>query len=141
MANDFNKDMGSYLSKRKSGSSKTKEGFENDINKADFKDIEEVEHEIDQLENARGEEYNDDENKQGFFKSLFKSLGLSKEPEFEEEADESYPELDEDVKKVLRITFDWINRLPPEIKLKFKESQDFVEYKAILQKYGLVKNK
>jgi len=143
MAADFNKEMDNYLSKRIGDSQNSQ--LVKKQKKPEFREIDEVEQELeDSSEQEMGVLEDESMDSPGFFSKIFKSLGLKRTDQEEvrdEEFEEEYPELDEDVKKVLRITFDWINRLPPETKIKFKNSQDFIEYKAILQKYGLAKEK
>ena len=138
MAKDFHTEMGNYLDRRMGDKKKIKDVFKRE-KKAEFKEIDEVEDEIEQMEKEQGPEEEFKESKRGFFSRLF---GFGKDDDFDDaEMEESRPELDEDVKRVLRISFDWINQLPPDKKIKFKHSQDFVEYKAVLEKYGLLKEK
>ena len=62
------------------------------------------------------------------------------QPEQEEREDEE-PVLDQDVIEVIKIGHRWLNELPPGKKRSFKASDDFQKYKAVLEKYGLVKEK
>jgi hypothetical protein len=48
-------------------------------------------------------------------------------------------QLDEDVKEVLKITFKWLKQMDPETVEEIKASSDFQKYKAVLDKYGLIK--
>jgi hypothetical protein len=134
----FNNDLDSYISKKRHGNRRSIMDMIKPEKNDGFREIDEVEEEIAQMEQQQPSEQ--EQPKESFFKRMFK--GFQKEGEYEEEQQEESPaELDEDVKKVLKITFEWINQLPPETKIKFKNSQDFVEYKAVLKKYGLVKEK
>ncbi|MBN1646081.1 hypothetical protein JW868_03525 [Candidatus Woesearchaeota archaeon] len=85
------------------------------------------------------------EKKDGLMNKLFKSMrnDRKKKQEFDEDEiiHESIPELDEDIKEILKITFRWIEQLPKTKLKQFKESEDFEKYKLILMKYGLVKDK
>lgn len=133
MAKDFHKDMAGYLDNRLGDKKHFSDVFKkkHDI---EFKEIDEVEEELQQMD-QEAEEY--DQPKKSFLSRIF---GRSKDEDMEDvDMEDSMPTLDEDVKKVLRISFDWINQLPPDKKVKFKHSQDFVEYKAVLKKYGLLK--
>jgi hypothetical protein len=49
------------------------------------------------------------------------------------------PVLDEEVKEVLKITFKWLKKMDPDTIAEIKESPDFEKYKAVLDKYGLIK--
>ncbi len=55
--------------------------------------------------------------------------------------DEVIPRMDEDVKHVLKLVHKWLGRLPKRQKDEFKKSRDFIEYKALLEKYGVAKKK
>jgi len=121
-----------------------------DMDEAEKVDAEELESEIEALEAEEGhlEEMEDDveERKQGLMSRLFSKMGISKSDTYAEDFDsEEYetppPELDEDVKEVLKITHSWIEKLGPRHKKAFKDSDDFVQYKEILLKYGLVREK
>ena len=47
--------------------------------------------------------------------------------------------VDDDVKEMLRTCVKWVNMLPPEKIQEIKRSDDFVEFKRLLDKYGLIK--
>ncbi len=47
----------------------------------------------------------------------------------------------EEVKRILKVVHHWLERLPAEEKKAFKQSPDFQEYKAALEKYGVAKRK
>jgi hypothetical protein len=51
------------------------------------------------------------------------------------------PVLEEDVIEVIKIAHKWLGELTPGKKRGFKESEDFKKYKAVLQKYGIAKEK
>ena len=49
------------------------------------------------------------------------------------------PEVDRDVKEMLRVCVRWVNRLPPEEIQAIKREDEYREFKALLDKYGLLK--
>lgn len=49
--------------------------------------------------------------------------------------------VDEDVKEMLRICVHWVNMLPPEKIQDIKRSDDFMKFKELLDRYGLLKKK
>jgi hypothetical protein len=55
------------------------------------------------------------------------------------DAGPAQPVLDEDVKEVLKITFKWLKQMDPDVVEDIKASPDFEKYKAVLDKYGLIK--
>ncbi len=55
--------------------------------------------------------------------------------------EEVVPQLDEDVKRVLKIIHKWIAKLPKRYKDEFKKSKDFILYRDLLEKYGVAKKK
>jgi hypothetical protein len=73
-------------------------------------------------------------NKMGWFSKR-------KEDEYEtfETAAPAQQAIDEDVKEVLKITFKWLKMMDPETIDEIKASKDFEKYKAVLDKYGLIK--
>lgn len=68
---------------------------------------------------------------------IMKWFGSKDEEEYE--VVQTQPAVDEDVKEVLKITFKWLKRLDQETVEEFKSSSDFEKYKAVLDKYGLIK--
>lgn len=166
---DFNRELVSYIRKKKSKAKKkySPKAKEADVyyqeqkpslwNKlftkrmeakmprekvAEIKEIEEEIEETDQeIKEAEEIEKTAEIRKERLFSRLFRKMkGADKEkPEFPEE--EAMPQLDEDVKDILKITFNWINKLPKAKLQEFKSSEDFEKYKVILMKYGLVKEK
>jgi hypothetical protein len=48
---------------------------------------------------------------------------------------------DEEVKRVLKQIHGWLERLPPDEKEAFRRSSAFHDYKALLEKYGLLREK
>jgi hypothetical protein len=104
-------------------------------------EIEEVDNEVDELEGRR----------EGLFSRLFALLrGRPREDEY---GDDIPPEVvagaigehqkNEDLIKetrlVLKSLHRWLGKLPPEQIESFKRSPDFVRYKELLDKYGLIK--
>lgn len=47
--------------------------------------------------------------------------------------------VDDDVKEMLRICVRWVNMLPPERIQDIKRSDEYVEFRRLLDKYGLIK--
>lgn len=62
-----------------------------------------------------------------------------REEEFETVASSEQFELPDDLKEALKIQNKWLKKLDPEIISEFKSSEDYDNYKIILQKYGLIK--
>jgi hypothetical protein len=93
-------------------------------------------------------EEDDHPKKKGIFSKFF-DLFKGDDDEEEEEETEEQPEeekieedesaLPEDVIKILKIQNHWLNRLTNRQMQEFKESDDFQEYKKVLQKYKLIK--
>ena len=54
---------------------------------------------------------------------------------------EIIPQIDEDVRDVLKIVHKWLEKLDGRTKGAFKRSNDFKVYKELLEKYDLVKKK
>ena len=140
-----------YLIRRVvNGRRKVKRGeVEEGLGKVEKEELEELENEIEVLEEEESEleqmEEEVEEQKQGLLSSLFSKINVFKGRQGRSVDIDSYeeevppPELDEDVKDVLRIAHQWLERLPPKHRRAFKESKDFESYKSILLKYGLVK--
>lgn len=95
------------------------------------------------------EEY-EDIPEEGFFERLSKKLfGSYEKSELlhdEEDVDvavvteyEPKPQVDDDVKEMLRACVRWINRLPPEDIQAIKREDEYREFKRLLDKYGLIK--
>lgn len=61
--------------------------------------------------------------------------------EAEQRLEEEKAEMDDDVKEVLRIAHTWLGKLTKRQKDAFKESEDFKQYVAVLEKYGVAKKK
>lgn len=99
--------------------------------------MKEIEEEIEELEEEFEDEY-DVQRREGLLSRFF-SLLRSK-PASEEDYYEN-PELDEDIKEVLKISFMWLNKLPPHHMKEFKSSGDFETCKELLIRYGIAKEK
>jgi len=82
------------------------------------------------------EEYEEAEEKGGFFSGIKKWFSSDVEEVVEEEYE---PELPEDLKDILRIQNKWLKKLPAKEMKLFKESQDYQVYKDVLKRYGLIK--
>jgi len=79
----------------------------------------------------------------GFFSKInvFKRKRIDDAVDTPEEEIEDVPVLDQDVIEVLKNMHTWLNELPPGKKREFKASNDFKNYKGVLEKYGLVRKK
>lgn len=64
--------------------------------------------------------------------------GDVKVEEYEKKEEEVIPQ---DVIELIKITHKWLGELTPGKKRSFKASDDFQQYKKVLEKYGLVKEK
>ncbi|MBD3209253.1 hypothetical protein GF367_02450 [Candidatus Woesearchaeota archaeon] len=95
-------------------------------------EVEEVDHEIEELEEKRESLWS------RFLKSM-RSSRRAAEGESSEDALAASPPIDEDVKHVLKLLHGWLEKLPHTDMQAFKASDDFQRYKAVLEKYGLIK--
>jgi hypothetical protein len=104
----------------------------------------EIEEEIETVDEAVEEL---EEKRDSLLRKLFKSL-FGVRSRVEEDIDEDLvtkhtpspdAELKDETKKVLKSLHKWISRLPPEHIESFRRSQDFIDYKNILDKYGILK--
>lgn len=55
--------------------------------------------------------------------------------------EEVIPSIDADVKEILKITHKWLEKLSMKEKHMFRESKDFEQYKAILERYEIARSK
>ncbi len=78
------------------------------------------------------------EMKEGFLSRIFKRKAAVEE-DYGGPIEE--PTLDPETIEVLKITGKWIMKLDHESKKEFRDSADYVKYKAFLDKYGLTKKK
>jgi hypothetical protein len=147
---DFNKDLNDYISSKKrqqrggifdflknknTGVKKMTE----EEKKQEIEDIEDMEDEAESLEEQEEEI---EEEKEGLFRRIINKLKMNKTEEIpEEEEVELAHELDEDTKKVLKMSYEWLKYMPESKLRDFKESEDFALYKEVLKKYGLAKDK
>lgn len=104
-------------------------------------EIEDIDQEVDDLE----------EKREGLFSRLFGILrGRPKEESYGEDIPpevvaqamgehQKNEELIKDTRLVLKSIHRWLSKLPPEQIESFKRSPDFVRYKDLLDKYGLIK--
>lgn len=96
------------------------------------------------------EEY-DEVPTEGFFARLAKKLfGSYEKRELLHDEDDvdispitdyaaSKPEVDDDVKEMLRVCVKWVNRLPPEDIQAIKRQDEYRDFKRLLDKYNLIK--
>ncbi len=98
-------------------------------------DVEELEDDIEELEVET----------EGFFHKLLKLFSSRRndeyidDEEFYESDTDNEPEMLSDTKNAFKAINNWLNKLSPEEKEKFKDSMDFKIYKAFLEKYNLIK--
>ena len=110
-------------------------------------EMKELEHVEDEIEEVEKEEEELQEEREGLIKTFMKKLRFfekkHKEPGEEEMVEEIGDaisvKMDDDVREVLKVMHKWLERLPPHEIKQFKLSEDFVKYKDILKKYGLIK--
>ncbi len=117
-------------------------GMEDDIEDAEEK-IMEKEDEIKEIKQEEEVLVEKRENMVSKFISKINFL-KKKQTEAEEQPAESEnesPVLEEDVIEVIKIAHKWLGELTPGKKRGFRESEDFKKYKAVLQKYGIAKEK
>ena len=113
-------------------------------------EIEETEDDImekeEEIKEIRDEEAELIEEREGLLKRFFRKINVFKRRPMEtveipaEEIEEESV-LDEDVIDVLKVMHKWLEQLTPSKRRSFKASKDFQMYKAVLEKYGLIKNK
>jgi len=118
-------------------------GMEDEIEETEEKIMEKEE----EVKDIKQEEEGLVEKRESMLTKFFSKVNFLKSkrmepdrPESEESEDEE-PVLDQDVIEVIKIGHRWLNELPPGKKRSFKASDDFQKYKAVLEKYGLVKEK
>ncbi|MBN2459327.1 hypothetical protein JXB28_03505 [Candidatus Woesearchaeota archaeon] len=114
-------------------------------------DIEETEHKImekeEEVREIKQEEEELVQKRESMLTSFFSKINVFKrrrmddETEVPEDEIENVPALDPDVINVLKSMHKWLNELPPAKKRDFKNSSDFKDYKAVLEKYELVRKK
>ncbi len=165
----FNRDMDSYLSRRKTpkriirltlgpsgddgrpglwGSMFARRTHARPMPADEEVDVDTIEEEIKELdaeiEEAQEFEAEAKHERDGLFKRFLRSLkGDDKFNEDEEiiVGPPQVPTIDPEVAEVLKLSFKWISQLPPNKLSQFKESPDSTKYKNCLLKYGLVREK
>ena len=148
---DFNLDMDSYISKRRR-SDDSDEGFDFSklipkVPKLNRDRIPKKEIEASTQERVYDEPEYEDEFEEYEGRGLlqkFMDFFRREAEEFEEELAEEIEEIErhtvpDDIKKALKIQNRWLERLPDFQIRAFKKSEDFTEYKRILEKYNLLK--
>ena len=134
-----------WLADAFSGKSR-KEEVPDDLPQNEAKVLEDMEHEVEETD----EQIQDLEKKRDslwtrFLKSMRSSRGSSEDEEEsgedsrEQSGEASVAHADEDVKEVLKLVHGWLEQLPHGKLNEFKQSDDFRKYKAVLEKYGLIK--
>jgi len=139
--------MDAYLSKRRKPSKKRKKTAEKEFREEEkqyysesfFQKImnyilgepikEEIPEEVEiEEEKKELEEYNEKRDRFSFLRNIFSSE-KKEEPKI----------IPDDIREVLKIQNKWIRKLPSELIKKFKESEDYNNYKETLKKYNLIK--
>ncbi len=105
--------------------------------------MEEVKEETEEFEDEYQElkdmEEEIEEKKEGIFKKIGRFFSAGKnEPEIIEEVAEEFT-LNEDVREAFKVLTKWLEKLPEKELSKFKESEDFEKYKAVLRRYNMIK--
>ena len=159
---DFNKDMGSYLRERKTAGegffSKMKKkmpkvSFSKEEEQKPIPDTVPKEHvemvlrgeRVPQPEPVEDEFEAAPEKRKPFWHRWFFVVEETYEEPTQDDVDMAVlerkpaPKVDEDVKNMLRTCVRWVNMLPPEKIQEIKRSDDYVEFKRLLDKYGLLK--
>lgn len=100
------------------------------------KQIEEVEEDLEEVE-----EIEDETEKESIMQKLKKIFAKKPSEDIyeEEQIDEEKKILDEDIKETIKILHRWLEQLPPDKLEQFKRSSDFVRYKELLRKLGMIK--
>ena len=129
---------------------KKKEGDE-DIYVDDLKSEEDFSEEESEIEAIDEMEDELEERRESALKRFFKKLHFfgRRSRRYEDDDEDGYDDYDEenddsvddleDIKEVIKITHKWLERLPPEDMARFKRSEDFEKYKAVLRRLGMIK--
>ncbi len=157
---DFNREMGSYLRERKTAGDGFFSKMRKKMPKVSFSKEEEEKVVPDSVPKEhvemvlRGERVPQPEPEEEFEprpakkKPFWHRWFFVVEEVYEEPADdvdmtvlEKKPQgrVDDDVKEMLRTCVKWVNMLPPEKIQEIKRSDEYVEFKRLLDKYGLIK--
>lgn len=115
-------------------------GMEDDIEDTEKMIVEKE----DEIREIRDEEEGLVERREGLLKGFFSKINVFKRRPMEtvklpDEYAEEGPALDTDVVEVLKVMHRWIEQLTPVKRRSFKASKDFKKYKAVLEKYGLIR--
>jgi hypothetical protein len=108
------------------------------------REIDEVEAEVDEeIKQREPEETDEVSPKKGFLSRIIDFFKITYD-EYEEEQEQEYQSeepvmINQDIKDIIKLQHKWINKLPKNEIKKFKESEDFQNYKYILEKYNLIK--
>jgi hypothetical protein len=112
--------------------------FEENLTEPQKEELKEMEEEMEELKEA---EEMIEEKQESVIKNFLRKLRLFKRVnEVEEEViGEDVPIIDDEMKETLKMLHLWIEKLPPKTLKQFRDSEDFENYKQILDKYGLIK--
>ncbi|MFH1175016.1 MAG: hypothetical protein V1725_07840 [archaeon] len=111
--------------------------------KKEAEELDKTEEHMEELEEDVVEETEEKTQQGNFITRLFQRF-TAKEDSVEVEegvevVDVAHEQLDEDVRLVLKLSYNWLSYLPKSKLDAFKESPDFEIYKEVLKKYGLIK--
>jgi hypothetical protein len=140
---DFNRELDHYIDKRRKIMGETP--YTQQTIEKEEEDLKVAEEQMEEIEDEDMQEIEEvpQQKKPSFFARLFQRVSTSKEEVEIEEGIEvvevSHEKVDEDVRLVLKLSYQWLSYLPKSKLDQFKESQDFETYKDVLKKYGLIK--
>ena len=97
-------------------------------------ELEEMEHEMKEVDDEVEEL---EEKREGILGRFLKKMRGEKE--MPEDLEDATPEIDPEVREVLKTLHKWLGKLSPGDLRAFKQSPDFAQYKALLEKYNLIK--
>ncbi len=101
---------------------------------------EEAEEILEKEEHIEEEERELEKEKAGFVRRFMMKIGLAREPEHQEEEFEE-DQIDPDLKEIAKVATKVMKMLPTRKFQSFKESEDFIKFKEILDRRDLLKKK
>lgn len=112
-----------------------------DLPETEAKVLEDMEGEIEEIDNEIGVL---EDERESLWTRFLKRMRFDRRSEGDikdDLLDEVVPVMDEEMKETLKLLHAWLERLSPAEMNAFRRSDDFQKYKAMLEKYGLVKTK
>lgn len=102
---------------------------------------EDIKEEIEEIEEAEDEL---EMEKESLMRKLLRKIGFytSREVVSDEELETIQEEqvmVDEETKETIKLLHKWLKQLPPDKLDSFRKSQDFVKYKELLRRLGMIK--